>query len=189
MSGCCACCRENDAGTLFSVLDEGRTIPQHPANMTDTAMIREDARRILDTMLGHLGFYTTIEDEDGPEGPGLQIITDDSRLLIGRHGDRLDDIQFLLNRLLIQRHPEAPKIRVDVGHYRNQRETEMVEKITALAERVRTSGKAVRLNPLNSYYRRIVHNTLKDDPHVETCSEETKDRLKRIIIRPRGEGK
>ncbi len=156
--------------------------------MSDLANIREDARRILDTMLGRLGFFTTIEDEETAEGPGLQIITDDSRLLIGRHGDRLDDIQFLLNRLLIQRHADAPKIRVDVGHYRNQRESEMVEKITSLAERVRTSGKAVRLNPLNSYYRRIVHNTLKDDPEVETFSEETVDRLKRIIIRPKGGG-
>jgi spoIIIJ-associated protein len=153
--------------------------------MNDLTTIREDSRRILDTMLGHLGFYTSIEDEDTPEGPGLQIISDDSRLLIGRHGDRLDDIQFLLNRLLIQRHPDAPKIRVDVGHYRTQRESEMIEKITGLAARVRESGKAVRLNPLNSYYRRIVHNTLKDDPDVETVSEETRDRLKRIIIRPK----
>src|SRR6478735_2742773 len=103
--------------------------------MSDLATIREDSRRILDTMLGHLGFYTTIEDEETAEGPGLQILTDDSRLLIGRHGDRLDDIQFLLNRLLIQRHADAPKIRVDVGHYRTQRETEMVEKIATLAER------------------------------------------------------
>lgn len=153
--------------------------------MTTPDTIREDARRILDTMLGHLGFYTNIEDEETEEGPGLQILTDDSRLLIGRHGDRLDDIQFLLNRLLLQRHPEAPRFRVDVGHYRTQRETEMVEKITALAERVLESGKAVRLNPLNSYYRRIVHNTLKENPHVESVSEDSKDRLKRIIIRPR----
>lgn len=154
--------------------------------MSDLATIREDARRILDNMLGHLGFFTTIEDEETAEGPGLQILSDDSRLLIGRHGDRLDDIQFLLNRLLIQRHPDAPKFRVDVGHYRNQRESEMVEKITTLAERVRTSGKAVRLNPLNSYYRRIVHNTLKGNPDVETFSEKSDDRLKRIIIRPKG---
>lgn len=153
--------------------------------MNDISLIREDAKRILDTMLGHLGFFTTIENEDTPEGPGLQIISDDSRLLIGRHGDRLDDIQFLVNRLLIQRHPDAPKIRVDVGHYRNQRQEEMIEKITVLADRVRSTGKAVRLNPLNSYYRRIVHNTLKDDVDVETVSEETRDRLKRIIIRPR----
>lgn len=153
--------------------------------MTSPDTIREDARRILDTMLGHLGFFTTIEDEETEEGPGLQILTDDSRLLIGRHGDRLDDIQFLLNRLLLQRHPDAPRFRVDVGHYRNQRETEMVEKITALAERVRETGKAVRINPLNSYYRRIVHNALKDNPHVESVSEDSKERLKRIIVRPR----
>ena len=154
--------------------------------MSDQATIREDARRILDTLLGRLGFFTTIEDEETAEGPGLQILTDDSRLLIGRHGDRLDDIQFLLNRLLIQRHADAPKFRVDVGHYRTQRETEMIDKISTLAERVHTTGKAVRLNPLNSYYRRIVHNALKDHPHVESRSEDTKERLKRIIVSPKG---
>jgi spoIIIJ-associated protein len=148
--------------------------------------VAEDARRILDTMLGLLGFFTTIESEENLEGPAFQVITDDARLLIGRHGDRLDDIQFLLNRLLLQRHPDAPKFRVDVGHYRAQRETEMVEKILDLAERVRTTGKAVRLNPLNSYHRRIVHNALKDNPHVETHSPDEVARLKRIIIRPRG---
>jgi len=154
--------------------------------MTASPQILDDARRILDTMLGLLGFFTTIESEDTDEGPGFQVVTDDARLLIGRHGDRLDDIQFLLNRLLQQRHPDAPKVRVDVGHYRAQREAEMVEKILALAERVHSTGKPVRLNPLNSYHRRIVHNALKDNPHVETFSPDEQARLKRIIIRPRG---
>lgn len=154
--------------------------------MTASPQTLDDARRILDTMLGLLGFFTTIETEDTEEGPGFQVITDDARLLIGRHGDRLDDIQFLLNRLLQQRHPDAPKVRVDVGHYRTQRETEMVDKIVALAERVASTGKAVRLNPLNSYHRRIVHNALKDNPDVETFSPDEQARLKRIIIRPKG---
>ena len=154
--------------------------------MTAAPQILDDARRILDTMLGLLGFFTTIESEDTEEGPGFQVVTDDARLLIGRHGDRLDDIQFLLNRLLQQRHPDAPKVRVDVGHYRAQREAEMVEKILSLAERVHSTGKPVRLNPLNSYHRRIVHNALKDNPYVETFSPDEQARLKRIVIRPRG---
>lgn len=154
--------------------------------MTDSSsQAVADARKILDMMLGHLGFYSTIEEEETAEGPGLQILCDDARLLIGRHGDRLDDIQFLLNRLLLQRHPDAPRIRVDAGHYRRQREEEMTAKVTELAERVSATGKPVRLNPLNSYYRRIVHNALKDNPSVRTESPGGDDRLKRIIIRPK----
>jgi len=154
--------------------------------MTASPQIIEDATRILDTMLGHLGFFSKIQAEETPEGPGFQVDTEDARLVIGRHGDRLDDLQFLLNRLLQVRHPDAPKIRVDVGHYRDQRESEMVEKVRSLAERVRTTGKPVRLNPLNSYHRRIVHNALKDEDGVETWSDRAQARLKRIIIRPAG---
>ncbi len=152
-------------------------------SQSDTQAIA-DATKILDVMLGYLGFFTTIEEDHNDEGPGLQILSDEARLLIGRHGDRLDDIQFLLNRLLQQRHPDAPRIRIDAGHYRRQREEEMVQKIAAVAERVAQTGKPIRLNPLNSYYRRIVHNALKDNPAVKSESPPGRERLKRIIVRP-----
>ena len=74
----------------------------------------DQARQILENMLGYLGFFVTIEEDDSPEGPTLQILTEDSERLIGKRGEVLDDIQYLVNRLLMRRMPDAPRIRVDV---------------------------------------------------------------------------
>ena len=74
----------------------------------------DHSRHILDSMLGYLGFTVQIEEEDSPEGPTLQILTEDTEPLIGRRGEILDDMQYLVNRILRRHLPDAPRIRVDV---------------------------------------------------------------------------
>ena len=59
-----------------------------------------EARQILESMVTQLGFDVSIEQEDSEEGGCLQILTEESGLLIGKHGDRLDDLQYLVNRIL-----------------------------------------------------------------------------------------
>jgi spoIIIJ-associated protein len=148
------------------------------------------AQRILDTMLGHLGFAATIEtheNHEDPEEPCLQILTSQSEFLIGRDGHRLDDLQYLVNRVLRRHLPDAPRIKVDCEHYRTINEDKLIEEVRGLADRVRASGKPFHLRPLNAYYRRIVHNVLMDDPEVESHSPEGSQRLKRITLRKRGQ--
>jgi spoIIIJ-associated protein len=53
---------------------------------------------------------------------------------------------------------------------------------------VKATGKVFKMRPLNAYYRRLVHNVLVDDSEVESVSPGGEERLKRIIIRPRGTG-
>ena len=149
-------------------------------------------------MLGYLGFAVHIEDgEAGEYGEreliAFQLHTEDRNLLIGKRGDRLEDIQYLLNRLLHERTGgEAPRVRVDIEHYRTMREAELVEKVKAFAERVRATGKPVKLNPMNSYYRRIVHHAFKDDPEIRSWSPNDRNRVKSITLmrrpKPREEG-
>ena len=143
------------------------------------------ARSILDSMLGYLGFTVKIEESDGPEGPTLQILTEDGDRLIGRHGETLEDIQYLVNRILIRHVADAPRIRVDVEYYRSMREDNLVEKARQLADRVRATGQVMELPPLNSYYRRIVHNLFVDDPQVMSVSEQGQLRFKRMFLKKR----
>ena len=75
------------------------------------------ARDILDTMLGFLGFVVHIEDDSTADGPGLQVFTEEAELLIGRRGERVDDIQYLVNRLLRIRDRASPRVRIDVEHH------------------------------------------------------------------------
>lgn len=145
----------------------------------------ETASRILDTMLGHLGVTATIELEETPDGPCLQIHSPQEKSLIGRDGERLDDLQYLVNRVLRRQFPDAQRIKVDCGHYRSMREDEMCREITEIAERVRETGRSFQLRPLNAYYRRMVHNILMHVEGVESHSPDGEDRLKRITISPK----
>ncbi len=142
----------------------------------------QTARDLLDTVLGYLGFLVHIEHGESPAGLTLQVFTDESDLLIGRNGERLDDIQYLLNRLLHHRLPDAPKVRVDIAHYRLIQEDQMLDHIREQADRVRHTGRPVRLPPMNSYQRRLVHNAFKDDPYVRTSSPADGARLKCITL-------
>src|SRR5262245_1506031 len=79
---------------------------------------------LLDTLLGYLGFVVQIEETSNEGGnPTLQIYTEESGRLIGRNGETLEAIQFLLNRLLQARNKDAEKVIVDCEHYRSMRKT------------------------------------------------------------------
>ena len=143
----------------------------------------EAASKILDTMLGHLGFNANIEVQETDEGPCLQISTSESKHLIGRDGERLDDLQYLVNRVLKKHFPKAPRIKVDCEHHRAIQEDHLIEEVQGLAERVKASGKPFRMRPLNAYYRRLVHKALVDHPEVESVSPGGDDRLKRINLK------
>jgi len=150
-----------------------------------TAMTHEEceaAARILDTMLGHLDLPATIETEQADDGYCLQIRSTESKSIIGRDGDRLDDLQYLVNRILRRQFPKVERIKVDCEHFRSIREDKMAAEIREIAERVKTTGKPHELRPLNAYYRRMVHNLLVDDPDVESHSPQGEARLKRITI-------
>ena len=149
---------------------------------TDTAP-KVNAKELLDTMLGYLGFVVQIEETKNESGsPTLQIYTEEADRLIGRDGETLDAIQFLLNRLVQGKDQEAPKWVVDCEMYRSMREDKIVHHVKQLAERVRLSGRPLQLEPMNSYERRIVHEAFKDDPEVATWSPSDSARIKQITL-------
>ena len=138
---------------------------------------------LLDTMLGYLGFVVQIDETTNEGGnPTLQIYMEESHTLIGRDGETLEAIQFLLNRLIQSKDKDAPKVIVDCEHYRSMREDRIVQRVRELAERVRISGRSLQLEPMNSYERRLVHNVFKDDPDVATWSPSDSARIKQITL-------
>jgi spoIIIJ-associated protein len=140
-------------------------------------------KELLDTMLGYLGFVVQIEEMKNEGGNlTLQIYTEESRRLIGRDGETLEAIQFLLNRLLQAKDKDAEKVIVDCEHYRSMREDRIVQRVRELADRVRITGRSLQLEPMNSYERRLVHNAFKDDPEVATWSPSDSARIKQITL-------
>jgi spoIIIJ-associated protein len=140
----------------------------------------------LGQMLQQLGFTVTIEEHHLDEGLLLDVQTDDPGRLIGRQGQTLTALQYILNRLLFRQDPEVPKITVDIGGYRAQARDAVVKKALDAAEKVRRWGDIVELEPMSAFDRRIVHNALKDDPGVESHSVEVEGTPKKaILLRPR----
>ncbi len=147
-------------------------------------------KELLDTMLGYLGFVVQIEEMKNESGNlTLQIYTEESRRLIGRDGETLEAIQFLLNRLLQAKDKDARKVIVDCEHYRSMREDRIVQRVRDLADRVRITGRSLQLEPMNSYERRLVHNAFKDDPDVATWSPSDSARIKQITLLKRQQKK
>jgi spoIIIJ-associated protein len=151
--------------------------------MSTEAAPKVNAKEMLDTMLGYLGFVVQIEEtQNESESPTLQIYTEEADRLIGRDGETLDAIQFLLNRLVQAKDADAPKWVVDCEMYRSMRQDKIVHHVKQLAERVRLSGRPLQLEPMNSYERRIVHEAFKDDPDVATWSPSDSARIKQITL-------
>ena len=140
----------------------------------------------LETLLSTLGFVSTVEEHHLEEGLLLDVKTEDSGRLIGRQGQTLSDLQYITNRLLFQQDSSAPKVMVDVSGYRAQARDALVKKAKEAAEKVRRWGDVVELEPLSAFDRRIIHQALKDDPHVETHSVEVQGTDKKaILLRPK----
>jgi spoIIIJ-associated protein len=146
---------------------------------------RMEAKEILDTMLGYLGFVAEIQEVETENGRQLQVFTAESDVLVGPEGETLEDLQYLLNRILLANDRNAPRVQVDIAHWRAMRDDKLRQRVRQVADTVRISGRPVKLEPMNSYDRRIVHDTLKDNPDVMSFSPNDDARIKRITIQRR----
>jgi spoIIIJ-associated protein len=140
-------------------------------------------------MLGLLGFVCEIKEFEREHGLTLQVYTGEKDRLLGRNGALLEDIQTLLNRILQAADKTAPKVQVDIEHWREMKDDSLAHRVRQLAEIVRQTGRPYHLEPMNAYERRIVHNAFKDDPDIATWSPPDDARLKRITLRVRNPGK
>jgi spoIIIJ-associated protein len=127
----------------------------------------------------------TVTEEDS-EGIELAIKGDGSGLLIGRHGQTLDSLEYLVNRILARRVKDAVPITVDTESYRERRRRQLHRMALSMAEQTKREHASVTLDPMPPRDRRIVHLALKDDPLITTRS--TGDGFLRVVeIIPVGE--
>lgn len=145
--------------------------------------VQEIAEQSLKSLLTSLGFSADVEVSEVDGIVCLNISSPDSRYIIGGDGDRLDDLQYLVNRMIQRKIEDAPRVKVDCDHYRERNEVRLLEKARSLAERVLETGKPMKMHPLNAYHRRLVHNALQAIDGITTESEDGDARYKRITIR------
>ncbi len=143
------------------------------------------ARETLELMLGHLGLVFEVDEADQGGRTILNVRTREAGRLIGRDGHTLEDLQYLLNRILNRHDENAPNVIVDVEGYRQKEKQDFLGRVLELAEQVRRTGRPIVLAPMNSFDRRLVHQAFAEDPEVATQSEEGTSRLKQITLVPR----
>lgn len=142
----------------------------------------QTATKLAGSILRSLGFQCNITPSWDGEEVTLMIESPDSGIIIGDNGSRLDDLQYLINRLIVIQAENSPRVRVDCDHYRERAEAKIVHTARQKAERVLASGKPITIGPMNAYHRRLVHSALADTPGIKTESEEVEARFKRITI-------
>ena len=123
-----------------------------------------------------------VPTEGEENGVTLMISSPDARFLIGDDGDKLDDLQYLVNRIVQAEWEDAPRVRIDCDRYRERAEAKLLRRARAKAERVLETGKPLMMERLNAYQRRLIHNELAKMPGIVTESEATESRFKRITI-------
>jgi len=113
----------------------------------------------------------------------LKITTSNPAILIGRHGNTLDSIQYIINIMVNKeiKKDERKKIIIDIENYRKRREDTISRYACEKADIVKKTGKKITLCPMNAIERRIVHLVLKDDPTLTTYSEGTEP-FRRVVI-------
>jgi spoIIIJ-associated protein len=140
----------------------------------------------LAKLLELLGFESEIEEHQLDDGVLLDVQTEDSGRLIGRQGQTLSDLQYVLNRLLFQQDKQAPKAMVDVAGYRAQAREALVKKAKDAAEKVHRWGDVVELEPMSAFDRRIIHQALVEDTTIETQSIPVDGTEKKaMLLRPK----
>jgi spoIIIJ-associated protein len=146
-------------------------------------------QRILETLMGHLGFDARVEVAVGETSRLNVVAQGDDRdalgALIGRKGERLSALQHLVNLMLSKEMGSWTRVLVDVEDYRGRRERQLRELAERAATRVTETGKMLQLEPMPALERRWIHLTLRDDPNVVTQSigEEPN---RRVVLVPRG---
>lgn len=141
-------------------------------------------RGALAELLRTMGIEAAIGWEELPEG-GLRLSLSgpDAGLLIGKRGQTLEALQFILTRLARRRLRERLRIQLDVEGYVERRRQQLEQLALRLAEQVKVTGEPVTLDPMNPADRRTVHLVLQRDSEVRTASL-GEGLLRRLVISP-----
>ncbi len=143
-----------------------------PLSKEDQNAVMKRAREFLTEMLTAMGMtveITTSFDEE--ENLNVELAGKDMGVLIGKRGQTLDSIQYLVSLVVNKEIPGYIRVKVDTENYRLRRKETLENLARNIASKVKRTRKPVFLEPMNPYERRIIHSALQSDPYVSTHSE------------------
>lgn len=144
---------------------------------------QEPAGVFLKEMLEKMGLPSVVVAADTDNGLRLRIDTDSDGLLIGRRGETLDALQYIVSLYANKGSDDYRRITVDTEGYRARREETLRRLARKTAAEVRDTGRAIAMEPMNPYERRVLHSALQDFTGITTHSE-GEEPNRRVIIAP-----
>jgi spoIIIJ-associated protein len=130
-----------------------------------------EATAILKQLLELMGERAEVRPtESDSESVELEIRGDGSGILIGRHGQTLDALEYVVNRILARRIKDSTPISLETESYRARRRQQLHRMALSMGERAKREHEPVKLDPMPPRDRRVVHLALKDDPLITTRS-------------------
>lgn len=179
---------EGDGAAAEVEDDEAATTPTKArptgARAEETEEVSATARDVVEQILTKMGFEVEVSVRSAREPVTLDVRGDNLGVLIGRRGDSLAALQFMVNVILSKRFHQWPRVVVDVQGYRARREQSLSSLGLRVADRVRRNRRPFTLEAMPANDRRIIHLSLRDRSDVETYSigEGT---ARRVVIAPK----
>ena len=141
-------------------------------------------KEFLIELLKKLGFKANVEVKTKEGTPNYTIYSDNDSLLIGKNGKNLNALSLIVKENLQKEIKENYRFIIDVSDYKEKNDQRLVRLAKRIAREVKFSKIAAKLDPMNSYERRIIHNTLTNNKYVITESE-GEEPNRAVVIKPR----
>lgn len=160
-----------------------------PDLAADASEVAAKAKKVLEDILDLMGVKATVQQRSSAKGDEtvLEVHAGNSGLLIGRKGQTLEALQYLVTRIAGERQgSEGPHIVIDIENYRERRRRSLEDMALRLGEKAKRQRRTVTVDALSAADRRIIHAALQDDPWVSTKSL-GQGSYRRLLIIPEGD--
>lgn len=139
----------------------------------DVEKVSKSCKDFLDNMFQAMGMEVRVDvTVDTSEGlVSIELSGEEMGLLIGKRGQTLDSIQYLVSIVVNKENDKYLRVKVDTENYRERRKETLESLAKNIAYKVKRSRRSVALEPMNPYERRIIHSALQGDKYVATRSE------------------
>jgi spoIIIJ-associated protein len=142
--------------------------------MSELESNKDKAAEVLKQLLHHMGLEAEVVASETDERITLEVKGPETGLVIGKKGQTLDSLQYLVNKIVSRGVPEdqdGKPINVDAEGYRGRRADTLVELAHRLAEKAKRTGRPVEAEPMSAADRRVIHVALSEMEGVSTHSE------------------
>jgi spoIIIJ-associated protein len=180
----------------YQVIEEGSNgflgIGSKPAviKAAKKCSVEDNAKIFLNEVFGAMNMIVTVNVKYDEENKtmDIELSGDDMGVLIGKRGQTLDSLQYLVSLVVNKEKEDYIRVKVDTENYRERRKETLENLAKNIAYKVKRNRKPVSLEPMNPYERRIIHSALQNDKYVTTHSEGDEP-FRRVVVTPKREAR